>query len=150
MPITPFHFGPGFFIKSILLKRFSFRVFILANILIDVEPLYYILTNQYPLHRFFHTYIGATVVAIVSILLGGFIWRKIPKSAVIAGSFLGTYSHVLLDSIMHADLRPFYPVTNVNSLLHVLNYFQLHLLCVTAGVLGGFLYILRQRKINKE
>ena len=123
MPVTPFHFGPGFFIKSILFKRFSFRVFILANILIDIEPLYYILTNQYPLHRFFHTYIGATVVAIVSIFLGRIIWRQIPKSAIIIGAFLGTHSHILLDSVMHADLQPFYPFSNVNSLLHVLSYF---------------------------
>ena len=149
MPVTPFHFGPGFLIKSILFKRFSFRVFILSNILIDIEPLYYILTNQYPLHRFFHTYIGATVVAIVSILLGRIIWRKIPKSVVIIGAFLGTYSHILLDSIMHADLQPFYPFSSMNSLLHVLSYFQLHLLCVTTGVVGGFFYILRQRRISK-
>lgn len=150
MPITPFHFGPGFFVKSILFKRFSFRVFVLANILVDIEPLYYILTNQWPLHRFFHTYVGATIVAMVAILFGRLIWGAISKTAVIIGAFIGAYSHILLDSIMHADLQPFYPFSTGNSLLHRLSYFQLHVFCVIAGVLGGFIYILRQRKINKK
>ncbi len=150
MPITPFHFGPGFFIKSMFSERFSFRVFILANILIDVEPLYYILTDQWPLHRFFHSYIGATVVAVITVVLGRLIWTKNSKMSIIAGAFIGTYSHVFLDSIMHADLQPFYPFTKVNSLLHVLSYFQLHMLCVFTVILGGLFYILRQRKILKN
>ena len=140
MPVTPFHFGPGFLIKSIVPNKFSFKVFVLANVLIDFEPLYYILTNQYPLHRFFHTCIGATVVAFAAMLLGGFVWRKISKTALMTGALIGTYSHVFLDSIMHPDLKPFYPFTDANHLLNVLNYFQLHVFCLCAGIIGLIVY----------
>ena len=163
MPVTPFHFGPGLFIKSVLSKRFSFRVFIMANVVTDVEPLYFMLTRQYPLHRFTHTYLGATLVAIGCIIVGRpicsrltEIWNglfeglkiandKIETPALILGAFAGTYSHVLLDSLMHRDLRPFYPWNSSNGLLHALSYEQIHLFCVLAG-LGGLLICLMTKK----
>lgn len=56
MPITPFHFGPGAAIHALAPKQVSFLAFCVSNILIDIEPLYFMLTDQYPLHRFFsHT-----------------------------------------------------------------------------------------------
>jgi hypothetical protein len=67
MPITPFHFGPGAAVHAAAPRHVSFLSFCAANILMDVEPLYYRLTGQYPLHRFFHIYIGATLVAVVTI-----------------------------------------------------------------------------------
>ena len=38
MPITPFHFGPGALVKVIVPKHFSWTIFALSNILIDLEP----------------------------------------------------------------------------------------------------------------
>lgn len=159
MPFTPFHFGPGLLIKSLLSKRFSFRIFVLTNIVIDLEPLYFILTNQWPLHRFFHTYLGATLVAVGCIVLGRPIcyriinsWNmifktlsinntKIGTDALVTAAFTGTYSHVILDSMMHRDLLPFYPFTSFNGLLHIVTYEQLHLLCLFSGVIGLIIYV---------
>src|SRR5688572_19125111 len=108
MPITPFHFGPGLLIKSVFNRWFSFKVFIWANILIDFEPLYFIFKGQLPYHRFFHTYVGAFVVAIACMITArplfyGVIntWNsifkdlairnaRIPKSALIISAFIGT------------------------------------------------------------
>src|SRR5262245_44807010 len=130
MPITPFHFGPGLFIKSIFTRWFSFKVFVWANILIDFEPIYFILKSQYPYHRFFHTYLGAFIVAIACIITARPLcyvatnaWNhifkniaisneRISKSAVIISAFIGTYSHILLDSIMHSDMVPLHPFSN--------------------------------------
>ena len=158
MPVTPFHFGPGFLIKSVFVGRFSFRIFVLSNIIIDLEPLYFILTNQWPLHRFFHTYLGATVIAMGCVMVGRpicyqltNIWNmilknvpinseKISTSALVMSAFIGTYSHVFLDSIMHRDLRPFAPWANSNGLLHIVSYGQLHLFCFLAGVVGIAIY----------
>jgi hypothetical protein len=67
VPITPFHFGPGAAIYAAAPRYVSFFAFCAANILMDVEPLYYMLTQQYPLHRFFHTYIGASIVAAATV-----------------------------------------------------------------------------------
>ena len=158
MPFTPFHFGPGFFIKSLLAKRFSFRVFVLANIITDLEPLYFIVTNQHPVHRVFHTYLGATAIAILCLAVGRpvchwltNIWNtmfknlkvdngKITAPALIAAAFTGTYSHVFLDSMMHGDLLPFYPWTRSNGLLKIVSYEQLHVFCFLAGVIGVFIF----------
>ena len=72
MPFTPFHFGPGAAIHAVAPKQVSFLAFCASNVLIDIEPLYFILTQQYPLHRFFHTYIGAFLIvgATVALFVG--------------------------------------------------------------------------------
>ncbi len=161
MPITPFHFGPGFLAKATFTKYFSFRIFMLTNVIIDLESIYFVLTNQYPLHRFFHTYFGATIIAVGCIVVGRqicyrltSIWNMIFKSfktinkeisvvALIITVFVGTYSHIILDSIMHQDLCPFYPWNKSNDLLHILSYGQLHLFCVLTGVIGIAIYRFR-------
>jgi hypothetical protein len=66
MPVTPFHFGPGAMVHAVAPKHISFLAFCTANVLMDVEPLYYMVTRQYPLHRFLHTYVGATIVLLAT------------------------------------------------------------------------------------
>ena len=61
---------------------------------------------------------------------------KISLVAALAGSSLGVYSHVFLDSIMHSDLRPFATFTDANSMLNAITVAELHLLCVATGVFG--------------
>jgi len=56
-------------LNAVAPKHISFVSFVAANVLIDIEPLYYMLTKQYPLHRFFHTYVGAGLVSIAAVLL---------------------------------------------------------------------------------
>jgi membrane-bound metal-dependent hydrolase YbcI (DUF457 family) len=140
VPITPFHFGPGAAIHSAAPRHISFLSFCAANVLIDIEPLYYMLTGQAPLHRFFHTYIGATLVALATVLLFLVARRVVTTNlsirAVAVGAFLGTYSHIVLDSVMHADIRPFAPFSDTNPLLAVVSLRALHLFCVIAGALG--------------
>ena len=70
MPLTPFHIVAGLSIKSIFTKYFSWSIFALTNIIIDVEVIYYILTIGEASHKFFHTLIGATIVAILCAILG--------------------------------------------------------------------------------
>jgi membrane-bound metal-dependent hydrolase YbcI (DUF457 family) len=147
VPITPFHFGPGAAIHSAAPRYVSFLSFCTANVLIDVEPLYYMLTGQFHLHRFLHTYVGATLVAIATVLLflgvrrvpvlpNVFQWRQLSTRAVALGAFLGTYSHIVLDSVMHADIRPLAPFSDANALLGVVSLRALHLSCVIAGAVG--------------
>ena len=40
-----------------------------ANVLIDVEVLYYLSRDEPPLHRYLHTYIGGSLVGLLSGLL---------------------------------------------------------------------------------
>ncbi len=68
MPITPFHLGPGLALKSCSPRAFSLTAFVIAQVIIDLEPLYYLLRNDYPWHRFMHTLSGATLVTVLTIL----------------------------------------------------------------------------------
>lgn len=150
MPFTPFHFGPGAAIHAVAPKHVSFLAFCAVNILIDVEPLYYMLSDQYPIHRFFHTYIGATVVAATTVIIFTifrwfasrwclpdlFRWQALTVLAVTLGAVTGTYSHIVLDSLMHHDIMPFAPFSNANPLLQAVSLSTLNWSCLAAGVAG--------------
>ncbi len=159
MPFTPFHFGPGAAIHAVAPKHISFLAFGASNVLIDIEPLYFILTHQYPLHRFFHTYIGALLIAAATValylgarwfaarfwlpnLLG---WRHIGLVPVALGATIGTVSHIVLDSIMHQDIAPLAPFSDANRLLHSVTLDKLHLACAACGLGAVILLGLRRR-----
>jgi membrane-bound metal-dependent hydrolase YbcI (DUF457 family) len=63
-------------------------------------------------------------------------WRDLSVSSVIAGALLGAWSHVLLDSIMHADITPLAPFSDDNALHGAISLRALHLSCVVAGAIG--------------
>lgn len=174
MPVTPFHFGPATAVKAMAPKHFSLVAFGLTQLVIDIEPVFYILRGMWPIHRFFHTYLGATAVALVVVIFGKPIcegvlrlwnWRlsesqrtwlgvnpKISFAAAISGAFFGAYSHVLLDSIMHSDMLPFAPFADQNGLLYIISIERLHEVCALAGILAGvvLLVLLVRRKMSVE
>ena len=148
MPFTAFHFGPGAVINALAPRHASFLAICTANVVMDVEPLYYMGTDQYPLHRFFHTYIGAALIAAITVIafvgarafaerfwlpdvLG---WRRLTLLSVAIGATVGSYSHIVLDSIMHSDIRPFAPFSDSNQLLSIIPTGELHLYCALAGL----------------
>jgi membrane-bound metal-dependent hydrolase YbcI (DUF457 family) len=150
MPLTPLHFGPGAAIHAVAPKHVSFLAFCMANVLIDVEPLYYMLSDQYPIHRFFHTYIGATVVAAITVIIFAVFlrfasrwrlpnfceWQVLTFLAVTLGAAIGAYSHIVLDSLMHYDMTPLAPFSNANPLLQAVSLTALNWSCLAAGVAG--------------
>jgi membrane-bound metal-dependent hydrolase YbcI (DUF457 family) len=148
MPITPFHFGPGAAIHSLAPRRISFAAFCAANVLTDVEPLYYMVTQQFPLHRFFHTYVGATVMGVLTLalllLLRRWVQWQATPAAIAVGAFIGTWSHVVLDSIMHTDITPLAPFSEANGLWHIISLVELHLYCLLAGLVGAAILGLRK------
>jgi membrane-bound metal-dependent hydrolase YbcI (DUF457 family) len=151
MPFTPFHFGPGAAIHAVAPRHISFLAFCAANVLIDVEPLYFMVTGQYPLHRFFHTYIGASLMAAATVALfllmrwiasrlwlpNLFGWQQLKVLPVALGAFLGTYSHILLDSVMHRDITPLAPFSDANPLFRVVPLDVLHWSCVLLGLVAA-------------
>ena len=161
MPFTPYHFGPAAAVKAVMPRYFSFTVFCFAQVVTDCETAYHmLLRNEYPFHRWMHTYVGATVVAVFCIVVGRPIcqillrfWHASPAMpfkvwfpgsdritlvAATIGAFAGTYSHVFLDSIMHSDVQPLQPWTNSNACYGITGWVALHALCILLGVAGGF------------
>jgi len=165
MPFTPFHMGPGIFIKALLQGSFSLMVFGWAQIVMDIQPLVVLITGEGHLHGFTHTYIGASLLAIFSALSGKYLSEfgliifgistesepiKIRWGVVYVSAFIGTYSHVILDSIMHSDMQPFYPFVDSNGLLGFIDIPLLHKFCFYSGGVGTITYFLMRYRLNKS
>lgn len=154
MPFTPIHMGPGILIKALLQGSFSLMVFGWSQIVMDIQPLLVMITGEGHLHGFSHTYIGATILAIFSALSGKYLSEiclyilgmnmesKIKISWIISilSAFIGTFSHVLIDSIIHSDMKPLYPLIENNNLLGLISIEALHKACLYSGIVGGFTY----------
>ena len=159
MPFTPFHMGIGIFTKALLQGSFSLMVFGWAQIVMDIQPLAVMITGHGHLHGFSHTYLGASLLALFSAFSGKYLSEfglliigiskrsnpiKITWWVVFLSAFIGTFSHVLLDSLMHADIAPFFPISSENKLLGLLSLPQIHKLCLYSGLVGAGLYYLVQ------
>lgn len=155
MPFTPYHIGPGILVKALLQGSFSLMVFGWSQIVMDLQPLVALVTGEGRLHGFTHTYMGATLIAIFSALTGKPLaqWSLVFLSAsdfhginirwrvAFLSAFLGAYSHVLLDSLMHHDITPFFPFSPSNALLGLISVPALHQLCVYSGLIGAVAYL---------
>ena len=167
MPFTPFHMGIGIFTKAILQSSFSLMVFGWAQIVMDLQPLLVMITGHGHLHGFSHTYLGASLIAILSALSGKYLSEfglrllgiskrenpiKIAWWVVFLSAFIGTFSHVFLDSIMHADVQPYYPVSLYNSLWGIISVSMLHKICIYSGLIGTAIYylVLYRQKVKKK
>jgi len=155
MPFTPFHMGPGILIKAMLQGSFSLMVFGWSQIVMDLQPLFVLLTGEGHIHGFSHTYVGATLLAIFSALSGKYLSELGLKLIGIAkkhnpieitwwvafgSAFIGTYTHVVLDSIMHSDVEPFYPLSQANNMLGLISVSQLHQFCLYSALVGAAIY----------
>jgi len=117
LPFTPYHFG------LVFRKWVDLPVFVLANVVIDVEVLIIIFFGLgQPVHRYAHTLLGGLVLGVVW-AVAAYPMRGLFKKAMaflrlkyetcllkmIISGVLGVWLHVLIDGIYHADVKPFWP-----------------------------------------
>ena len=126
--------------------------------------------------RVAHYWGGALVIALLVILVAPGIcnfllrlWNKevmhhklpwlqeslpVSKVAVIVGALIGTLSHILLDSLMHHDIRPFSPISDANPFLELMTHDGVYQLCAILGVLGAIAWLgmnwINRDQINHE
>jgi len=164
MPFTPFHFGIGYAAAAVEKQPrfFVFYVFVISQVLIDVETLVNIINKAPRLHTFFHTFIGSLVAALASVALGAllfpvgawfvkllpnswaeFIWsrRLFPRTrpswiCLAVSSLVGAWSHVLFDAFDHSDVTPFWPMTNTNPFQGLVEGGDIYLVCVILFFVG--------------
>jgi hypothetical protein len=158
MPFTPLHHAPGALFNAVGGRHYSFMVFGGTQALMDLEPAYRIWQNAPVLHGPTHTLAGALVIGTLGTLTGkpvsefvlrrsGVAHRPITWLASAAGGYVGAFSHVLLDALMHADMRPFWPLSDANPLLDATSMGMLHGGCALAGFVGAALgWFLRRRR----
>jgi hypothetical protein len=164
MPFTPFHMGPGAAIKAVSGNRFSLMVFGFTQVIMDAEPLVRIIRGDKILHGFSHTYVGAILIGMFSLYTGKkfcewllrlwnssvkfkyLIWlslnHRISWISASSAAFIGTFSHIFLDSIMHSDVHPFSPFSKSNGLYQIMPAGWLYLLCICLGIFGLMLIAL--------
>ncbi len=174
MPFTPLHMGPGATFKLIGQSRFSLLIFGLAQVLIDSEPLVRMYRGDTVLHGPSHTLPGALLIGTLAMLIGKplFQWlirdwnetrkprpldrlnlsERISWTAAASGAYVGTLTHILLDSIMHADIHPWAPLTEAKGLYLFMPIGWLHLFCLAAGVFAvmGYFGLLLWRHFFME
>jgi hypothetical protein len=174
MPITPFHLGPGGLVKALAPRHFSFTVFAFSQGLIDLEPIGFFFFTGDPVHPYLHTYLGATLVFVISWWAGRpvgewalRVWNawlseaqarwlayepRISRSASGMGACVGAYSHVAIDSIMHGDMEPFAPFSSASPWLLATSVETLQWICVALGVAGvaGLMFLRRQALKGKS
>lgn len=147
--------GPGILVKATLQGGFSLMVFGWAQIVMDVQPLFVLITGEGHLHGFSHSFVGAGLLGAFSALSGKYLSElglrvlgisKQQRPIIISwwvatvSAYIGTLSHVLLDAFMHGDLHPWYPFSPENPFLGILSISELHQLCLYSGVAGGLLF----------
>ncbi len=155
MPLTPFHLGPALFFGLLFFSVINLPTFIVASVVVDIEPfLVLFLGLDYPLHGFFHSFLGGSIIAILLSLAMIRVDKKIQKimrffrlgqahsqKSIWLASFSGIYLHILLDSFLYGGIEPFFPLT-ANPLYNPMipAGFEIYAFCVISFILGGFLY----------
>ncbi len=163
MPFTPLHLGPALFFGMVLLRYIDLPIFLVANVIVDVEPLVILTLGLHrtdslglPLHGLLHTFLGGTFVALLLALvmmrmrgyleplmrLVGLEQVSSPRS-VYAAALSGVYMHILLDSRLYADIRPFYPSSYNPFLGGMAATFGVWWFCIVTGLIGVALLVLR-------
>ena len=169
MPFTPYHFGPSGFFALLFRKWIDLPVFVLANVIVDVEVLIIgTLGLKWPYHRYAHTLLIATAVALLWALaayplrnLFQYLMNliRLPYRTtffkMLLSAVLGAWLHVLIDAIYHYDVRIFWPA-NTRPLYKLLTHPQLKTLCLAFFAAAFIAYLcivasnLKQSKADKD
>jgi membrane-bound metal-dependent hydrolase YbcI (DUF457 family) len=163
MPFTPFHLGPGLFVGLLLLSFIDLPTFLVASVIVDVEPLLILVFRlPYPLHGFFHSFLGGTLLAVplalvmyrirgkFSSLMSFFkLEQKTSFKRILVAALAGVYLHILLDSLIYSDIQPFYP-SEANPLLNNAVFDDPYLFCVWCFVGAAIIYMIRLALIWKK
>ena len=122
MPVTPLHIGIPGLISFYYPKRVDILSAVIGSVIIDLDFILFLLIGT-PIHGYLHTFLGATIISIFIIIIlklsqkqtikikKWFKWEgKSNLKSISIGAFIGTYSHIILDSLIYNEINPFYPI----------------------------------------
>lgn len=160
MPFTPFHLGPGLLIGLLFYPYLFIPSILLGSIIVDLEPLTFLILGLPVQHLFFHTFLGATLLSLVGVivifLLRG-VFEKVmaffllPQTAsplnITVATFVGAYSHIILDAFLYPEMQPFWPLLG-NPFLGLLSSSTIYLFCVICFVIAIPVYIIQVWRVK--
>ena len=122
MPATPLHIGIPGLISYYSPKRVDIVSAVIGSVIIDTDFFLFLVFGT-PVHGYLHSFLSATVVAIA---LAVILWLLNPSmiklkkwfrwetetgpKSLLAGAFIGTYSHIILDMLMYKEMNPLFPL----------------------------------------
>lgn len=145
MPFTPFHMGIGVAAKALAPRLISLQVFTLTQVTMDIEPGVRMAMYSNVLHGWTHTLAGAVPVALASAVAWKFlerrrVWRwtfdPITPAMLWTTCFVGTWSHVLLDSLIHRDMASTRKLLSLDHSLF-LSHEAVQMACMVCAGLGA-------------
>jgi membrane-bound metal-dependent hydrolase YbcI (DUF457 family) len=153
MPFTPFHFGPAALIGLSLKRWVDIPVFVLANVIVDFEPLAVMVFNlEYPLHGYLHTFLFGGILGLIWGLAAyplkpgfAFLMRIFGLSyqptllKMMLSGLLGIWLHVFIDSFLYKEMNPFWPMTG-NPFHEIVRYQTVFLICEASLVIAIVVY----------
>lgn len=167
MPFTPYHFGPSGFLGLVFRKWIDLPVFVLANVIVDLEVLTINLFGLgWPYHRYCHTLLIGTAL--------GFLWAiaayrlrnvfaklmqllRMPYQTSLAkmiiSAILGVWLHVLIDGVYHYDVRAFWPDKRISlwrTMRRYIDQDHVKLICVAFFVAAVILYVFTVKGSSKK
>ncbi|WP_324736336.1 hypothetical protein VFC49_04385 [Thermococcus sp. SY098] len=157
MPFTPFHFGPALLFAA-LFGYLDFWTFMIANVIVDFEPLLVLILGLdlrygYPLHGFFHTFIGGSLVALALAEVMTKVYKHLRRKTDIRKlritALSGVWLHIVLDSFLYTDIKPLFPLS-WNPFYGVFSAFDVYSFCALAFLLGMPLYSLMNLKLHPK
>lgn len=134
-----------------------------ANVIVDIEPfLVLVFKLDCPLHGFFHSLLGGSIIAAILSLVMVKVDERIQKitrffklkqeysqRSIWYASFLGVYLHIFLDSFLYTDIEPFFPIpTNPLYNGSMFTGFEIYGFCMISLILGIGLYVYKM--MNKD
>jgi len=154
MPYTPYHFGPSSLIGLLLRRWVDIPVFVLVNLVIDLEILVAELWHPRSFgQRYVHTLLlGAAAGILWGIVAyffrGYFKWImnkiQIPYNTsirkMIFSGILGAWVHILTDGLYRSNARLFWP-TNLTNPLTRFSRREVDFLCVLCFLAAFVVYI---------
>ena len=136
--------------------------------MLDIEPIMILVFNlSYPLHGVFHSFFGAFLASLVLILVMKYLRKyfsplmtvfkveqEVKLRNISIGALLGTFSHVLLDAPIYAEMNPFFPFIG-NPFLIESSFTSLYIsifcaYCFLGAILIYFLMLIMKFLIKKS
>ena len=159
MPFTPFHLGPAIALGMVFNRWINIPAILLASVIVDVRAIYCLFIGNCPLHGFFHTFLGATILGLLVIAVIWFFRTRLSKiskilkieqdyslQSITVGALIGVWAHILLDAFLYPEIHPFWPIEGNTLLLGILGSPEVYGLCVLGFLIGFGIYLLKIMK----